>query len=435
MSEIATIVASYLQPDGPGLALAVIQDGNVIHRQGYGLANLEWQLPVATNTVFQLASVTKPFTALAIMILQEQGKLDSNDPLTKHYRKMPLRGNDVRLHHLLSHTSGIADIDDVENWFPDQAWDDKAPDELIKAVRGLPYHFPTGSEFRYSNVAYNILGLVIEQVAGMPYEALIRSQIFEPLGMHDSHYMHNHTIIPNRAAGYALANDGVNYRHPPRFSMEQPFAAGGLGSSLDDLILFDQALREAKLINTDTLAQMQTPFALTDGFHAPCGYGWFLGEYCGHKVASHGGGIEGFSTYFAQFLDEPLTIICLANREHFPVNALVADVASYLLGVDQTRYQQNLLGDEERLRVIGNYQLMGFGVPIDIWADDAGLYVNMPEGTMPLHTTDPYHYWYLEDGKEQEIRFADVPNAVGQFTHGTLHHYFSATPLRRIASE
>ena len=315
----------------PGAAVAVLRDGVPVHARGYGLANLEWQAPVGTDTVFRLASLTKSFTATAILLLEGDGRLRLDDRLGDHLPAYPAPGRDVTLRQLLQHTAGIPNYTALPNFYQRFAREDRTPEGLFALFADLPLDFAPGTDFRYSNSGYSLLGAVIEARSGMPYADFVRERIFKPLGMADSRYLENEPVIPRRADGYRRVGGG--FAHAPYLSMALPYSAGALGSTLDDLMRRDAALRRGELVDVATQARMATPLVLTDGLELGYGLGWRLGRYRGLRVQHHAGGINGFSTFTARFLEgDPLTVIVLTNLDNFDAAGLTRHLVEAVLG-------------------------------------------------------------------------------------------------------
>src|SRR5579863_4863499 len=202
LSEIDQIVSQEIDLQGPGVAIAVVKDGKPMHSKGYGVANLEWNCPIRPDTVFRLASITKQFTATAIMLLERQGKLHLDDPVTTYLPDYPTHDRTITITHLLNHISGIKSYTSLDNFMADISKKDVSPSDLLAYFKDLPPEFEPGTRFLYNNSGYHLLGLIIEKIAEMSYEQFIQQHIFQPLDMHHSYYMHNETIIPQRASGY-----------------------------------------------------------------------------------------------------------------------------------------------------------------------------------------------------------------------------------------
>src|SRR5262245_7719131 len=273
---IDVLLTEVYKPDGPGAAVVVVKDGRVLFRKGYGMANLELGVPIAPDMVFRLGSITKQFTAVAILMLAEQGALALDDDITAFFPDYPTHGHTITVEHLLTHTSGIRSYTGMPEWLP--LWrKDFTVDELIDFFKHQPMDFAPGEKWSYNNSGYILLGAIIEKVSGKTYEQFLQQQIFEPLGMRQSYYDSTSRIIPRRVSGYSKGPEG--YENAPYLSMTQPYAAGALASSVDDLALWDAALYGDRLIKPETLRRAFTSSTLNDGGATGYGYGWGISEY------------------------------------------------------------------------------------------------------------------------------------------------------------
>lgn len=298
------------KPDAPGAAVIVVKDGKPILRKGYGLANLELDVPIRPDMVFRLGSMTKQFTAVGILMLVNEGKLALDDDITKFLPGYPTHGEKITIENLLTHTSGIKNYTDMPSWLKLWRKDFTVP-ELIDLFKNEPMKFKSGENWEYSNSGYILLGAIIEKVSGESYADFIRQRIFEPLGMKHSYYGDYDTIIPGRVSGYEVQGDGfVNTAY---LSMTQPYAAGSLLSSVDDLARWDAALYTDKLVPQALLRKAWTPFRLKDGRSTGYGYGWVIWSYQGHRVVEHEGGINGFSTAGIRMPDDHVYVAVLSN--------------------------------------------------------------------------------------------------------------------------
>lgn len=314
----------------PGLALAVVREGKIEKAKGYGLADVELNVPVTERSVFQWASITKQFTATAIMLLVQDGKLKLDDPISRHYAKAPPVWSNVTVRHLLTHTSGIKGYTELANFFGTLR-KDYEPNEIIGLVTSHPLDFAPGEKWAYSNTGYYLLGLVIEKASGQSYAEFLAARIFRPLGMDTARVNHQFEIIPNRATGYDFRNDRL--WRSEFVSPTQPFSAGALVGTALDLAKWDAALYTDKILPTPVLEEMWTPVKLNNGKTAPYGYGWQTGELRGHPFVGHGGGIHGFSSFILRLVQDKLTVIVLVNRGANP-QALAASVAGqYISGL------------------------------------------------------------------------------------------------------
>ena len=306
-----TLTQTY-KPSEPGASVVVVKDGKVIFRKGYGMANLELGVPVEPDMIFRLGSVTKQFTAVAILILAEQGKLSLDDEITKFLPDYPAKTQRVTVEQLLTHTSGIKSYTSLPEWL--LIWrKDTELNDLIGLFKDKPSDFAPGERWSYNNSGYVLLGAIIEKVSGQSYQDFVEKNIFQRLGMAHSFYDNTARVIPRRVTGYSKGKDG--YINAPYLSMTQPHAAGALVSSVDDLALWDAALYTDKLVKQETLKRAWTPAKLTNGKPTHYGFGWAINSYEGHTVIEHGGGINGFSTYALRMPEDRVFVAVLTNKD------------------------------------------------------------------------------------------------------------------------
>jgi CubicO group peptidase (beta-lactamase class C family) len=306
------LLAAAFPADQPGAAAIVVKDGQVVLRKGYGMANLELGVPVSADMVFEIGSVTKQFTAAAILLLAEQGKLRLEDDITKYLPDFPTHGETVTIEHLLTHTSGVPSYTGMPEWFA-RVREDMKLEDLIGLFKGKPLEFKPGEQTRYSNSGYILLGAIVEKASGKSYEQLVEEEIFQKLGMSHSRYGHAEELVPLRAAGYS--RDGDGFRHANYLSMTQPYAAGSLMSTVDDLALWDRALTGETLLTKASLERMFTSAKLASGRQIRYGYGIGVSELEGRRALEHGGGIFGFVCYVMRVPEERLFVAILANTD------------------------------------------------------------------------------------------------------------------------
>jgi D-alanyl-D-alanine carboxypeptidase len=276
----------------PGAAVAVVYHGQIVFMKAYGMADVARGIANSPGTIFRLASVTKTFTAVAVLQLVEGGKLKLDDPLSKFVPDFPNAGK-IRISHLLSHTAGVPDFIPYDE------------------VKKRPLEFEPGSRINYSNNGYYLLGRVIEKVSGQPWDEYLRDHIFLPLGMKHSGY--DRTVeLAGRATGYLAAADGTYQPIAPQDALGA-YAGGGLYSTVEDMALWAGGLASGKLLPAGTLERASTPGLLSDGRRTAYGFGWMTATYRGLREVGHGGDITGFNTYFARYPDEKLTVIVLSN--------------------------------------------------------------------------------------------------------------------------
>lgn len=300
-----TMLRSLTAADRFSGAVLVAKDGKPVFRKAYGLASREWNVAVTPETEFRLGSITKQFTAAAILQLAEQGKVGLDDPISKYY-DAPAAWSGVTIKHLLTHTSGIPSYTGLPGFFAGPlARTDMKPEAIVALTRDKPLEFEPGKRFAYDNTGYVLLGIVIEKASGQTYAAYLQDHIFGPLGLTHTGYDASETILPNRAAGYDRRNGKVI--NTPYLAMSLPYAAGSLYSTVDDLLAWDAALRSGKVISPASVAAMFTDY----GFKY--GYGQFLETRDGRRYWQHGGGINGFTTILARYPDQGLTLVVLTN--------------------------------------------------------------------------------------------------------------------------
>jgi CubicO group peptidase (beta-lactamase class C family) len=302
----------------PGIGLAVVRNGRIVKAKGYGLANIELNTPVLPETVFEAGSITKQFTATAIMLLAEEGKLGLDDSIAKYFPEAPPALKAVTIRHLLTHTSGIPDVSDGtdDTHGAKGAVDfhrEYTEDELARAYLTQPLELQPGTKWNYCNACYDMLGFVIHRVTGKFYGDFLRERIFTPLGMASARTFSYADIIPNRASGYRLV-DGAWKNAAPWWSVSiTAGAAGGLWMSVLDLAKWDAALYTERIIKRSSLETMWTPVPIDDGSAYPGGMGWFMARAKGHRLVFHTDGGPGASGVISRYLDDRLTIIVMTN--------------------------------------------------------------------------------------------------------------------------
>ena len=309
-AKIDAVMAAIYKPGEPGAAIIVRKDGQTIFRKGYGMADLELGVAVEPDMIFRLGSITKQFTAVSILLLAQEGKLGLQDEITKFLPDYPTQGKRITVEHLLTHTSGIQSYTDMPEWLP--LWrKDVTVKELVDLFKDKPMQFEPGSSWAYNNSGYFLLGAIIEKVSGKIYEDFVTERIFKPLGMKGSCYGSTERIIPRRVPGYQAGKGG--FINAPYLSMTQPYAAGSLLSTVDDLALWSDAVFTGKLVRKEWQDKAFTPYKLTNGESTGYGYGWFTGDFAGHRSIEHGGGINGFTSYEMTFPEDRIFLAILTN--------------------------------------------------------------------------------------------------------------------------
>jgi len=301
----------YAGPDTPGASVSVIRNGKVLYSSVYGFANLEEQIPVTTATNFRLASVTKQFTAMAVMILADRGKLSLDSHLSDVLPGIPGYLRDVRLRHLLNHTSGIVDY---ESLIPDSQTVQVLDRDVLSLLQRIDStYFSAGSQYRYSNSGYALLALVVETVSKQSFAQFLRANIFSPLGMNNTvAYEKGISSVANRAYGYSRSDTG--FLCTDQSVTSAVLGDGGIYSSVEDLYKWDQALYTDKLIQASMLEQALAPGVLNDGTRTSYGFGWNIVEDQGVRSYFHSGSTRGFRNAILRHPQQGLTVIILTNR-------------------------------------------------------------------------------------------------------------------------
>ena len=324
-SKIDKLLNSLTEKEAFTGAVLVALNGELLLSQGYGLADRDKKLPNTPQTKYRLGSVTKQFTAMAILMLQAQGKLNVQDPICRYISECPAIWQDITIHHLLTHTSGMPELPDPE--LPKGK--PTTPEQMISLLKDKRLDFPPGARWYYSNTGYIVLGYIIEQASGLPYEAFLQQYIFEPLQMKDTGYDHNDGSLAIGYTGY----DG-QWKEADYIDMTMPYAAGGLYSTVEDLYRWDQALYSEQLVSKELLDEMFTPYVAAPAFgDMEYGYGWLIGKSFDHKIVWHPGEIEGFGADIDRYIDDKLTIIVLSNRDTTAVS--IPDQIAQIVFEDQ----------------------------------------------------------------------------------------------------
>ncbi len=351
--QVDALFAPVVGKEAPGATVVVIQNGRILCQQAYGFANLELGVPNTPQTKFRLASITKQFTAAAILQLQEAGALSLDDSLAKYLPDFP-QGDKITLRHLLTHTSGLG-----------------------RSERA-PLEFPPGERCNYSNAGYRLLGRIIEKVSGLSYEEYLRRHIFQPLGMLNTGCDHPDTVLGHRASGYVVNPNGGYLNQPYEDIFSTAFSAGCLYSTVEDMRLWDQALYAEQVLKQETIAEAFTPVKLNDGSEVGYGFGWMIGKYRGVAEISHGGDASGFNTWIGRFPDQRFTVIVLSNlcmRPPGPIpsaHELADRIADIYLGdvMGPAEAVARVTLDPEILaRYVGRYRLGGSQAVLDATGD------------------------------------------------------------------
>ena len=333
VEELLKLYHEYGKFNGSAL---VSENGKVLYKSGVGMANMEWDIPNAPDTKHRLGSITKQFTAMLILQLAAEGKLDLKAPITEYLPDYP---NDhqppITTHHLLTHTSGIPNYTSFPGFFREESRDPYTPEDFIIKFSDKDLDFAPGSQFNYSNSGYFLLGVIIEEVSGKSYEDLLHEKILDPLGMTGTGYDHHLTVLKKRATGYG--KNGTDYVNSPYLDMSIPYAAGSMYSTVEDLYLWDQALYSNKLLPKEYMELYFKPYVPSFGnmYYA---YGWGVGkDAIGNtkdsiEVITHGGGINGFNTIISRSTTDKSLVVLLNNTGGAPLNEMTRSIRGILYG-------------------------------------------------------------------------------------------------------
>jgi len=306
------IVSSRFKPELPGVAALVAKDGRPILRKAYGMANVELGVAVRPEHVFRIGSTTKLFTATAIMLLVDEGKITLDAPVKRYLADAPAAWDEVTIEHLLSHTSGIPNLSMDSGYWRTTARLEHTPRELVDPVRERPLDFAPGTRFAYNNTGYNLLGLVIEKVTGEGYYAFLERRIARPLGLAHTREGSDQQVIPGLVTGY---RGGPAPAWP--LAASNYYAAGGLVSTVDDLAAFMLALQSGKLVSPAGVKRMNTSYVLPDGKATDYGYGTWLRTVNGRHLVGHGGYVFNFYSQLEMDINSNIVAVTLHNGDRF----------------------------------------------------------------------------------------------------------------------
>ena len=407
-SQVDAYISTVYKTNEPGATVLIAKDGKPIYRKAFGNANLELDVPMSPNNVFEIGSITKQFTAVSILMLTEQGKLKFEDEITKYIPDYPTLGKTITIHHLLNHTSGIKSYTGMES-FRVLARNDMTPTELIDVFKNEPMDFDPGEKFLYNNSGYILLGHIIEIISGQSYEDFVETQIFEKLQMENSYYGKMKQIIPNRASGYQNRDD--NYINADYLSLTLPYAAGSIMSNVDDLLTWQNALRDNTLISKESMEKAIHGSELNDGTHIPYGYGLGEGSVNGSTSYQHGGGIFGYTTMGIYLPKEDVFVSVLTNCDCNSPTGVATKIAAMAIGKPFPDIKDAITLSEEKLKKwTGAYE----------FKDGAIRHITLEEGN-------------LVSQREGSTKFQIYPMSEERFIFddGTIEYQFSIKEDKR----
>lgn len=353
-------------------SVLVAKGARLLINQGYGSADLEWNIPNSPDTKFRLGSITKQFTATCILLLQERGKLKVEAPIKEYFRDAPPAWDKITIFNLLTHTSGIPNFTSFPEYSRLQATP-RTPEQLVASFRDKPLEFEPGSQMRYSNSGYVLLGYLIEKITGQDYAQFLKQNIFDPTGMKDTGYDSNSALIDRRASGYAPGPTGM--AHASYIDMSIPFSAGGLYSTTGDLLRWERALFGGKVLSPASLESMTTAFKNNYAFGVVV-----TTTPAGDKIVWHGGGIDGFNTELIYAKREDVVIAVLANLNGPAATEIATDLSKIARGEKVV-----LISDRKPVRLdtsvfdryAGHYQFPS-GLMMSVWRDADHFLTQLP---------------------------------------------------------
>lgn len=396
----------------PGVAVAVVRNGEIVLAKGYGIANLEHNVPVKSETIFQSGSVGKQFTAMAAMILVEEGKLDLDAKISKYLEGTPEAWKDITVRHLLTHTGGMTDYPRDFDFRKDYT-----EDELLKRAIQVPLAFQPGEKWSYSNLGYVVLGILIGKVSGKFYGDFLKERVFAPLGMTTARVISEDDIVVNRAAGYRL--DKGEWKNQRWVSPTlNTTADGALYLTVLDMVKWDAALYTEKLIKKASLDAMWTPVKLNSGNTHPYGFGWALGNVRGHRVREHGGAWQGFKSFIARYIDDKLTVIVLANLAQANPATLAKGIAALYIPELQPVARKEIQVDPKVFdALVGQYEIRP-GFILTVTSEEGKLMVQ-PTGQAKAQLFPESETAYFFKIVDAQITF--VKGADGKVAHLVLN--------------
>lgn len=341
--------------NGPAISVLVSKEFEPEYTLTKGYADLENEVPATPDSKFRIGSLTKQFTAVAILKLMEDGKLSLTDSIQTYLPEFPVKSHPITIEHLLTHTSGFKEVTETKEFTSVLMKVGCEPEKLVNYFKDAPLNFEPGSQFQYCNSGYHLLGLIIEKVSGLAYEDYLRTEIFEKADMKNTLADSNLKIIKNRASGYVKSNEKII--NSPYIDMSVPFSAGNLLSTPGDINKWYKALFNYKIIGKENLEKAHSPYTLNDGTKSNYGYGWFVGNLQGEKVIAHEGGINGFlsSVIFVPG-NQSLTVL-LSNCMCNPTASTAKEIAAFSIGKPLPKKEKVKLARRILEKYEGDYQM------------------------------------------------------------------------------
>jgi CubicO group peptidase (beta-lactamase class C family) len=396
----------------PGLSMAVVRNGEIVKARGYGLANVELNVAARPETIYQSGSMGKQFTATAVMMLVEEGKLALDDKVIKYFPDSPESWDNITVRNLLTHTAGTTDYPKDFDFRKDYT-----EAELLKKAQAIPLAFAPGERWSYSNVGYVTLGILISKVTGKFYGEFLQERIFRPLGMNTARIISEADIVPNRAAGYRMPGGELKNQEWVSPAMNTT-ADGSLYLTVLDVAKWDAALYTEKLLKKSSLDQMWTPAKLNNGVTRPYGFGWAFNDIRGHRIIEHGGAWQGFTSYIARYVDDKVTVVVLTNRAGANPGNIAHGIAGlYNPDLAPVEHKEARLDPKILDEYVGQYEL-GPGLVLDVTRSADQLWLQATGQSRVQLFPESQTDFFLKVADAQ-VRFVKDPS--GRVTHLVLH--------------
>lgn len=388
---IDEVLSQSFSENKPGVSVLARKEGETIFRRGYGLADLEHNIPIEPDMVFRIASITKQFTAVLIMQLVELGNIALDDKITKFFPDYPAHGNEITVKNLLTHTSGVKNFQELDD-FQEHLYKDFTLLEMIDRFKNEPLDFPPGERYRYSSSGYILLGAIIEKVTDRTYEENLKENIFGPLGMKNSYIGRNDTIIPRRVRGYTIKEE--NIFNIFQGNLTQTLSAGSLAMSVDDMAIWDEALYTDKLLNEESKEKMWTPYVLNSGTSGNYGFGWYITEFLEKKLISHTGSVDGFTSAVIRVPEEHIFIAVFAN--FWPPDPspsyLAKRIFSIMLGIPEKKPLD--MSVEQYQDYTGTYKTSNKRITFIVTIEDDRLFLTINRSKFEILPESETHFFF-----------------------------------------
>lgn len=414
VNDIDAAIAPRYRPGEPGAVVLVIKDGHVLFRKAYGEADILTHTPLSPDMAMPIGSMTKQFTAVAVMLLAEGGKLSVSDPITRYLPKYPTNGKTITIENLLTHTSGIPDYATTPDW-PSNMGHEVSTHVLLDTFSQRPLDFEPGTKYEYSNSNYILLGAIIEKVSGLPYAKFLEQRIFRPLGMNDTGYASRLRGNTSLAAGHTLVEGG--FVHSPHFSPSQLYSAGGILSTVDDLARWSKAIDAGRLLSAAGWKRVITPYRPREGT-SEYGYGFQIGDSWQNTMTiRHGGRVPGFESFAMRLPEQRMYVVVLSNLDggRTPPYEVAQRAALAAMGKAFPATPSITLDNKAFDAYVGRYQMTGMPMVVDIRrAGDKYLASVTGQGTFELKALSETHF--LAESAGAELQFEkNVDGVIDRF--------------------